>query len=867
MKRARLIKLAIALIGSSIMGTAASAYTPPATNRVDIDFNGNWKYFQGDASGAQATAFADDSWESVVLPHSTKFITPDDFSNFSGISWYRKHFQVNNAFNGRKIYLQFGAAMQAANVYINGTQVGAQQVGGYMEFTRDITSAVVYDGDNVVAVKVNSIANADWAPGAQGVDFQYYGGLYRDAVMYVTDKLHVTDAVFANKVAGGGVYITYPSIEAGSAAIDIKTHVINENTGAKTCTVLSEIVDAQGTIVGNPSTTIALNQGADSTVSQSATITNPHLWHPNTPYLYTVYTTIKDGSAPVDFYKTRIGIRTIQWTRNQGLLVNGARLKAQGVNVHQDLYGLGSAIPKRAIYFEVKRVKEAGFQYIRGSHYPHHPAFYDACDELGILIQNSITGWQNYVNTTTFSNNTYAETKALIRRDRNHPCIAIWETQLNESNYTSAWANTVNDLAHQEGSQIVTCGTLSSDQGGWGSAGTGTNALWDVAIGASQHDVRNNSSTKPVIIAEYGDWDYGGLTSTSRVRREAAETLLLQQAYNLQESLNKNRALSWCSADGYWVWNDYNGCWAGVMDMYRIPKFSYYFYQSQRDPSLTSAAFNSGPMVYIANRWTSGSPTTVKVFSNCDSVSLYRNGELIGTRRPDNDVNCASLAHPPFTFSNVTFAAGELKAVGKIGATLVTFIRNTPSAAAAIKLRAENDTLVADGSDARLLWIDIVDSNGTVVPSSTASVTVSANNGARVIGPATVTMKGGQSAVWVRSTTAPGPITITATSSNLAAGIYTLENRFPVVRVGYSGKAPVMSSPLPSCTFFRVAGDWLVIPHELTGTRRSIAIYSISGKLMKWAPLKTPVINLRKYLGISTGLYIVKVEVKGGSEF
>jgi hypothetical protein len=643
--------------------------------------------------------------------------------------------------------------------------------------------------------------------------------------------------------------------------------VINENTGAKTCTVLSEIVDSQGTVVGNPSTTIALNQGADSTVSQSATITNPHLWHPNTPYLYTVYTTIKDGSAPVDFYKTRIGIRTIQWTRNQGLLVNGSRLKAQGVNVHQDLYGLGNAIPKRAIYFEVKRVKEAGFQYIRGCHYPHNPAFYDACDELGILVQNPITGWQNYVNTTTFNNNTYAETKALIRRDRNHPCIAIWETQLNESDYTSSWANTVNDLAHKEGSQIVTCGTLSSDQGGWSSAGTGTNVLWDVAMGASQHNVRNNSSTKPVIIGEYGDWDYGGLTSTSRVHREAADTLLVQQVYNLQESLNKDRALSWCSADAYWVWNDYNGCWAGVMDMYRIPKFSYYFYQSQRDPTLTSAAFNSGPMVYIANRWTSGSPTTVQVFSNCDSVSLYRNSVLIETRRPDNDVNCASLAHPPFTFSNVTFAAGELKAVGKIGATQVTFIRNTPSTAAAIKLRAENDTLVADGSDARLLWIDIVDANGTVVPSSTASVTVSANNGASVIGPATVTMKGGQLAVWVRSTTESGPITITATSSNLSAGTYTLVNRSQSVRVGYSGKATVINSPLPSCTFFRVAGDRLVIPHEFMGTMRTIAVYSISGKLMKRAILKKQCVNLRKDLGISTGTYIVKVEAKGASEF
>lgn len=855
MKSPHLIKLAFALIGSSMMGTAANAYTPPATNRVNIDFNDGWKYYKGDASGAQGASFADGSWESVVLPHSTKFITPDDYSYYNGTSWYRKHFQVDNAFNGRKIYIQFGAAMQSATVYINGTQVGGQQAGGYMEFTRDITSAVVVGGDNVVAVKINSATNPDWAPG-QGVDFQYYGGLYREVLLYATDKLHVTDAVFANKVASGGIYITYPSITTASASINIKTHVINENTGAKTGTVLSEIVDAQGTIVGSATTTITLNQGADSSISQAVTITNPHLWDLNTPYLYTVYTTIKDGAVPVDFYKTRIGIRTIQWTRNQGLLVNGTRLKAQGVNAHQDIYGLGNAVPKRAIYYEVKRIKEAGFQFIRGSHYPHHPAFYEACDELGILVANSITGWQNIVNTTAFNNNTYAETKALIRRDRNHPSVAVWETQLNETKYSSAWANTVNDMAHQEGSQIVTCGTLSNDQGGWSAMGSGTNVIWDVAIGSSQATVRNNSSTKPVIISEYADWDYGGNTSTSRVRREAAEAPLLQQVSNIQESLNKNRALSWYSADGYWVWNDYNGVLCGVMDMYRIPKFAYYFYQSQRDPSFTSTAFNSGPMVYIANRWASGAPTTVKVFSNCESVSLYRNGTLVETRTPDNDANSKSLAHPPFTFSNVTYAAGELKAVGKFGATQVTFIRNTPTTAAAVRLRAESDTLVADGSDARLLWIDIVDANGTVVPNSTASVTLGANNGAKVIGPATVAMKGGQLAVWVRGSTAPGPITVTATSGSLTAGSYSLVNSAPSVGVeGAVRRTQSQANPL-----IRVAGDRLVIPQELMGSGRSIAIYSISGKLMMRTPLKTQVINLRKDLGISLGLCLVKVE-------
>jgi hypothetical protein len=860
-----------AMITICSLSSVHAAYVPPNTNRVDIDFNVGWKYYQGDVPGAQATGFGDGAWGSVVLPHSTKFVTPDDMLAYEGISWYRKHFTVNSAYNGRKIYLQFGAAMQTADVYINGTSAGHHD-GGYMEFTLDITRAVVYGGDNVIAVKVNSSANAGWAPGKTGIDFQYHGGLYRDVLMYVTDNLHVTDAVFADKVAGGGIYVTYPSITVSSATVNIKTEVFNEYSATKNCTVLSEITDAQGNLVQSATSTVTINANTTSSTNQSIILNNPHLWHPNSPYLYTLHTTINDGATAVDYYKTRIGIRSIQWTRTNGILLNSQSFKAQGINAHQDIYGLGNAIPKRSIYYEVKRMKEAGIQFIRGCHYPHAPEFYDACDELGILVGNCITGWQYYANTTAFNNSTYKETKDLIRRDRNRPCVAIWETQLNETNYTSAWATAVNGLAHQEGTQIVTCGTLAD--GSWGAMGTSSNTRWDVGLGASQANVRGNTASQPVIIGEYGDWDYGGFTSTSRVARESLDPPLLVQAGNIQGSLNKNRALSWYSADAYWQWSDYCGfpgsvtgvgnttTKCGIVDMYRIPKFSYYFLQSQRDPTLVLSTIGSGPMVFIANRWTSGSPTTVKVFSNCEKVSLYRNTTLIGTRSPDNDANSTSLLHPPFTFTNVTFAAGELRAVGLIGTTeMATSIRRTPGGATAIRLRPENDTLLADGSDARLVWIDVVDANGTVVPDNTASVTVSVTGGS-IVGPATITMRGGQLAFWVRGTTTPGTIVVTATSGILTPGTCTLVNISVATKIiGLSDKMPAMNSVLNNSNTFRVAGDKFVIPGYVMGKTYAVAVYSISGKLLKRLPVKKRTVNLSKEFGLSRGTYLLKVEV------
>jgi hypothetical protein len=843
------------------------AYTPPITNRVDIDFNTGWKYYQGDASGAQATTFGDGAWESVCLPHTTKFITPSATSAYIGISWYRKHFTVDNSYQGRDIYIQFGAAMQAADVYVNGTQVGAQHTGGYMEFTLDITAAVTFGADNVIAVRTNSAANANWAPGKSGVDFQYHGGLYREALMYTTDKLHVTDAVLANKTAGGGIDVTYSSVSSGSATVNIKTDVSNENSSAKSYTVLSEIVDAQGNLVQSATSSLSINANAASVASQSITVSSPHLWHPNTPYLYTLHTTIKDGVNPVDYYKTRIGIRSIQWTRTSGILINGSTFRAQGINVHQDIYGLGNAIPKRAIYYDVKRMKEAGIQYIRCCHYPHSTAFYDACDEFGILIENCITGWQNYVNSTAFNNSTYQETHDLIHRDRNHACVAVWETQLNESAYPSSWATTVNNLAHQEGSQIMTCGTVAD--GGWGSMGISSNTPWDVGLGASQHNVRANTASQPVVIGEYGDWDFGGGSSTSRVAREGSESALLVQVGNIQQSLNNNRALSWLSADAYWDYGDYSGggsaVLCGIMDMYRIPKPSYFFFQSQRDPAVILPNAGSGPMVYIANRWTSGSPTTVKVFSNCQQVSLYRNNTLVETRSPDNDANSTHLLHPPFTFSNVTFASGELKAVGLNGGVqAATFSRNTPQTAAAVKLRPENDTIVADGSDARLIWIDVVDANGTVVPDNTASVTVSVSGGS-IIGPATLTMKGGQLAIWVRGTPASSQITVTATSGSLTTGTCTLN---AAATVGVCRPAAMEAANQPkkmqrSVTFF-AAGDRINLPQEVMTGR--ISIFDISGRLIARFPVESRAVDLVKISRMSSGIHAIKIEQSTGGK-
>ena len=624
--------------------------------RSAINFNLDWKYQKGDVTGADAQAFDDSTWGYVDLPHSTEFATPETPNAYIGISWYRKHFTVDSAFQGSKVFIEFEAAMQLADVWVNGTHL-VQHQGGYAPFTIDVTSTVTYGGaDNVIAAKLDSTPNGTFPPGNSSPDFQYHGGLYRNVIMHVTNALHITDAVYANQVAGGGVFVTFPAVSASSATISVATNVFNESSTPKSTTVLSEILDTDGQVVGSATSTASIDSGTDSNFSQSITLSNPRLWHPNTPNLYTLRSTVQDGTTTVDQMTTSIGIRRIQFTHDGGLSINGTRLNAIGVNLHQETYGLGYAMPNQAIYYEVKRIKEGGSNFIRGSHYPHSPAFYAACDALGVLVLNAQSGWQYYSDKDAFKNATYQELRDLIRRDRNHPSVVVWEASLNETTFTDAWAQMANSIVHAEypGDQAYSGQWILSRS--------------DISLGSSQAGIRNSTDTRPIIIDEYGDWEYGAGVkggTTSRQAREAGDAAMLTQASNIQDATNKNLALSWYGLGSYWDYADYGGfsyygiTQCGMVDMYRLPKHAYYFQQSQRDPSVSMPGVDSGPMVYIANQWTPNSPTTVRVFSNCDQVSLYLNGTLVGTQSPDTGTN---LLHPPFNFTVSSFASGTLRA-------------------------------------------------------------------------------------------------------------------------------------------------------------------------------------------------------------
>nr|WP_285891423.1 glycosyl hydrolase 53 family protein [Paenibacillus pasadenensis] len=748
-------------------------YAPPVTDHRTLSFNNSWKFYRGNKPGAEAVDFDDFTWEDVTLPHSAMLEKADVSDSYQGISWYRRHFFVDGAYSGKKVFIEFEGVMQKADVYVNGNLL-ATHYGGYLPFTVDVTDAITYGGtDNIIAVKADNTNNADIPPGRgqDSLDFLYQGGIYRDVRMNIMNKLHITDPVYANKPGGGGVFVTSGNVSASSAAIQVKTHVLNETAASQTTQVLTTIVDKDNNVVAqNTSAAQALAAGSDVTITQSLTVNNPQLWSPDSPYLYKVHSVVLKDGQPVDSKTTNTGIRSIEFSHEGGLILNGQRFKGMGTNHHQAYPYLGNAVSNEGQYREAVKLKEAGFQYVRTSHYPVDPAFLAACDELGLMVLESISGWQ-YFGGETFQNRSYQEIRDMIRRDRNHPSIIAWEASLNESYMTETFAQNAVNIVHQE------------YPGGY-AAGWQFGYLYDVFIGAAQHGIRNTDSTKPIIISEYGDWEFGGANSTSRVARADGEAAMLQQAANFQEALNLNRSKSWFTVDGQWVSIDYNNGFSvspqqsGVYDLFRLPKFSKYLYESQRDPNLLIPGIDSGPMVKIANNWTSSSPTDVKVYSNAEQVELYVNGTKIATKSPDTDNKSVYLKHAPFTFSGVAFQAGTLMAKALIGGQVVaTDTVKTPGAPARIELEMEtsNKALTANGADAVFVYAKVVDANGTVVPTAANAITFSVAGPGRIVGDSSINANpanasAGIATALLQASRNAGAITVTATAAGLASG-------------------------------------------------------------------------------------------------
>lgn len=409
--------------------------------RLVVNLNRDWRFTRGDPDGAAGEAFDDRAWQRVGLPHAFDlpyFRTPEFYV---GPGWYRRRFVVdpNTDDGGRRWSLEFDGVFQAADVHVNGRRVGGHR-GGYTAFSVDITGAV-RPGENLLAIRADNGWHPQLAPRAG--EHVFGGGIYRDVRLVGTGRVHVPWC---------GLRVTTPEVSAERAAVRVQTEVRNASAEPVSATVFARVTDPAGRAIGEAVTTHPIAADDTAEFDQFLPVDAPLLWHPDHPHVYRVAAEVCIAGATSDRIESPFGIRWFTWTADRGLFLNGRRLYLRGANAHQDHAGWGVGITRSACERDVRLMKEAGFNFIRGAHYPHHTAFADACDRLGLIFWSECVFWgkggfgpEGYWNASAYPTNAadfgpfeqscLDQLAEMVRTHFNHPSIVVW-SMTNEAFFT-----------------------------------------------------------------------------------------------------------------------------------------------------------------------------------------------------------------------------------------------------------------------------------------------------------------------------------------------------------------------------------------------------------------------------------------------
>ncbi|WP_158267106.1 glycoside hydrolase family 2 TIM barrel-domain containing protein [Chitinophaga niastensis] len=716
--------------------------------REVLNFNTNWAFHRGDVKGAENISFDDKDWSAVSIPHVMRIEKKHNGGNnvYQGIGWYRRYFRLPAACMHKRITLCFDGVQMNSVIYLNGKKI-KEHAGGYMGFVADISDAVSFDKDNVLAVWVSNTDDPQTPPGKpqSKLDFNYFGGIYRNVSLVITNQLFISHPLEADKTAGGGVFVTYPAVSKSAADARIKTNIINTGNTPVSTTLVSRLVDKNGMVVADAVSHETIEHGSDKDFQQTLTVSHPQLWHPDHPYLYKLISLVYKDNTVIDSLITYTGIRNLSF-RADGFYLNGDKLYLRGANRHQAYEYIGDAAADRMQYLDAAQLKRGGFNAVRAAHYPQSPAFLDACDSLGLLVIECEPGWQFFSKDSLFTERTYRDIREMIRRDRNHPSVFLWETSLNESPTPEAWMQKAVQVAYAEmpGHQMF----VADDFNGR------SKKYYDVSYKVINEDGSDPMPSQPFLTREWGDTWMADVAKENSLRagRMFTEKGLINQCILRQNALNGETSEA---AGGYWdhggldantriggyfVWsyNDYTRgsdpvtAFSGVVDLDRYEKFGYYQLKAMQDAH--NPAY--GPMVYIAGYNNQPSlDSAIMVFSNCDAVRLYRNNKLLGEITRQQNAGTAPFVaakggSPFFLFHTGKYEAGTLKAVGLMyGHTSCIHTVNTPLPPDHLEIIIPSCTTppLADGSDMTPFYVKVCDKNGTLVSNKSAGQSYAIN--------------------------------------------------------------------------------------------------------------------------------------------
>ncbi|OXM85669.1 glycoside hydrolase family 2 [Paenibacillus rigui] len=770
-------------------------------------FNANWLFIKGNYAGAHESSFNEDGWSSVNLPHDWTIEESFDPQMVYGgtqaylprwtVGWYRKRFTVEANDKEQKYFIQFDGIHHNSEVWLNGHFLGRRPY-GYVSFQYDLSPYLNREGENVLAVKVdNTVMPPDrWYSGS---------GIYRNVWLITTDPLHIAE---------WGTYITTPVISAEAATVFVRTQVINQYEESAACTIVTEIMDHEGNFVGKVQVDGHLSGGELVEFPQTVEVPSPRFWSPDQPALYYAHTWITYEGNAVDHYITPFGIRKVLLDKNKGLFLNGVNLKLKGVCLHHDLGCLGAAYNDRAMERRLGILKDMGCNAIRLSHNPMAAELLDLCDRMGFLvIAEAFDKWKSLYYGQLFEEWWEKDLESMLVRDRNHPSIFMWsvgnevENQGQES-MLEMLELLVNFCHEKDTTRPVTCALEPH------------NRPLTLQQGSIKDKVRHTmkmAAKMDILSLNYQEQWYEHY-------REAMPDMLIVGSETFPFFRGKgNRVKAYEPMNPWfdvvnkdyvigqfvWVGIDYlgeaeypsKGWSSGLIDTCGFRKPVSYLQQSlwSDKPVVHMAVFDDTAKQGHHPRWTmhwkspqmvsswtlphfEGTLVRMVVFTNCESVELVLNDEVIGEKSMADFPDKMMIWHLPYM-------PGTLVARGKNkGNVVCVHEMTTAGGPSQLSLMPDRTVISADGVDLVHVEVNIMDDDGTLVPYAVHDIQFELSGEGTIVGVDNGDLTsdepykgnrrkayGGKCLVIIQSSSHKGSIQLTAVSEGLREATVTIQ--------------------------------------------------------------------------------------------
>jgi beta-galactosidase len=720
-----------------------AAVTP---TREHILLDANWKFHLGDdwpnaldlakagaSHGPAAMRFNDDSWRTINLPHDWVIELPfDKTADLShgfkpvgpgfpenSIGWYRRTFELPKMDAGKRVWLTFDGVFRDATVWVNGWYVTHHE-SGYYPFREDITDVVKFGDKNLITVRVDASKFEGW--------FYEGAGIYRHVWLDETAPLAIApDGVF--------VYSHFKNnIPVGNPRINVQTTLINTLTNNQDATVSCKVLSPDGKLVARFKQSGEIPGAGQRCLQLHSEIASPALWSPESPNLYKLVTTVKADGKVVDQNETTFGIRTVAFDPIKGFLLNGKHYELKGTCNHQDMAGVGEALPDALQYFRIEKLKEFGCNAYRTSHNPPTPELLDACDKLGMIVMD-----ENRLLGSDAQN--LKRLAQLVRRDRNHPSVSIWsigneEWHVQNTSAGGRVGSTMQNLVIKlDPTRPVTAAeNIGNVYNGLMSALEVRG--WNYDVGTNMDNYHTEHPNQPNVGTEQGSTvSTRGIYENDKVRGyvSAYDINFPKWATTAERWWSYFDARPWLSGGFVWTGFDYRGeptpySWPcinshfGILDTCGFPKDLFYYYKSW---------WTTNTVLHLLPHWNwpgkEGTKISVWCFSNCKQVELFLNGVSLGRKvmKKDSHLEWEVKYEPGILRATGYDASGEIIAETK---------EETTGDPVAIHLKSNRSSIKADGEDVAVFTIYATDARGREVPTAQNLIHFKLNGAGKILG-------------------------------------------------------------------------------------------------------------------------------------